>query len=80
MTKPNEIISTYDFEEDAMGLGDWIAGSFNDKTFSDEETVVLVRDEQSRPATSAHFERETLTDGSTVVNLIISFDRKYDRL
>jgi hypothetical protein len=75
----NEIISSYDFEEDAMGLGDWIAGLFNDKSISDEEMVVYVSDEQARPATSARFERETLTDGSTVVNLIISFDRKYDR-
>lgn len=68
-----QILSTYDFDEDAMGLGDFVAAQI--EALPNDQIVVLVHDDQSNPATSARFERETLTDGSKVVNLIISFDR-----
>jgi hypothetical protein len=63
-----EIVSEYDFDEDAMGLGDWVAGIV--ATLPDSEIVVTVYDEQGRGAKSAKFVRE---DG--VVSLIIEFDR-----
>lgn len=69
-----EIISTYDFDEDAMGLGDFVQSTFSD--LPNSEIVVCVTDDQDRPATLATFVRETLTDGSKVVNLIIKFDRQ----
>lgn len=73
-----EIIDSYDFSEDAMGLSDFLATAFADKNIiRNDEITVCVFDDQSRNAASVRFERETLTDGSTVVNLIISFDRQY---
>lgn len=71
---PNETISTYDFDEDAMGLGDFIVRVIAD--LPDEEIVVCVSDDEGRVATLATFERETFSDGSTAVNLIIKFDRR----
>ncbi len=64
-----EVISEYDFSEDAMGLGDWIQAIVKD--LPDHEIVVTVYDEQGRGAKSAKFVRD---DG--VVNLIIEFDRQ----
>jgi hypothetical protein len=72
MTK-KETIATYDFSEDAMGLGNFISEHWGD--LPDDEITVCVFDDQSNCADSARLERETLTDGSTVVNLIIKFDR-----
>lgn len=69
-----QIIGTYDFDEDAMGLGDFIQNALSD--LPNSQIVVYVTDDQGRPATLATFERETLTDGSKVVNLIIKFDRQ----
>lgn len=43
------------------------------KKLPDEEVVVYVRDGDGNPARLAYLERETLTDGSTVVNLVIEF-------
>lgn len=65
-------IATYDFTEDAMGLGDFIVQMMFD--LPDNEIVVHVADAEGRAAKEARFERETLSDGSTVVNLIISFE------
>ena len=69
-----KVIATYDFDEDAMGLGDFIQNTFSD--LPNDQIVVYVTDDQGRPATLAAFERETLTDGSKVVNLTITFDRQ----
>ena len=69
----SETIASYDFNEDAMGLGDFITQQV--AALPDREIVVLVRDDESNNAVSARFERELLTDGSTVVNLIIKFER-----
>ena len=66
-------IATYDFNEDAMGLGDFIVQTMG--VLPDNEIVVTVTDDESNNAVKATFERELLTDGSTVVNLIIKFDR-----
>lgn len=66
-------IADYDFEEDAMGFGDFIVETF--ATLPDEEIVVYVTDDEGRPAIKATFERELLADASTVVNLVIRFDR-----
>jgi hypothetical protein len=65
-------VADYDFSEDAMGLGDFI--SENMGILPDQECVVYVRDHDGNHATRAAFVRETLTDGSTVVNLVITFD------
>jgi hypothetical protein len=70
----SEPISTYDFDEDAMGLGDFITQEM--AKLRDDEIVVLVSDQEGYNAVKATFERELLTDGSTVVNLIIKFDRE----
>lgn len=74
-----ETIAEYDFNSDdafdAMGLGDFISQPFADKTIADDELTVYVSDDQGNAAAFARFVRETLTDGSTVVNLVISFDR-----
>lgn len=64
-----EIISEYDFDEDAMGLGDWVQAIVKD--LPDHEIVVTVYDEQGRSAKSAKFVRD-----DEVVNLIIEFDRR----
>lgn len=64
-----EIVSEYDFDEDAMGLGDWVQAIVKD--LPDDEIVVTVYDEQGRGAKSAKFVRE---DG--IVSLIIEFDRQ----
>lgn len=66
-------IATYDFKEDAMGLGDFIIEQI--ANVDDSEICVLVFDDEGNCAHSATFEREILTDGSTVVNLIIKFDK-----
>lgn len=66
-------IASYDFKEDAMGLGDFISHEM--ANVRDDEICVLVFDDEGYCAESATFEREILTDGSTVVNLIIKFDR-----
>jgi hypothetical protein len=68
-----EIIGSYDFAEDAMGLGDFVTG--NMAQLPDDEIVVYVTDGEGNHAKYAVFVRETLTDGSTVVNLVIQFDR-----
>jgi hypothetical protein len=39
------------------------------------ESVVYVTDDLGNEAKVARFERRTLTDGSTVVDLVIEFDR-----
>jgi hypothetical protein len=70
----SEPIATYDFDEDAMGLGDFITQEM--AKLRDDEIVVLVSDQEGYNAIKATFERELLTDGSTVVNLIIKFDRE----
>lgn len=67
-----ETIDTYSFDDDAMGLGDFITQHFD---ANQDSVVVYVSDDEGNPAKQARFERETLSDGSTVVNLVISFDR-----
>lgn len=64
-----EIISEYDFSEDAMGLGDWIQGIWKD--LPDHEIVVDVGDDQHRLAKSAKFVRDDFG-----VHLVIEFDRQ----
>lgn len=71
---PSEVIDSYEFDEDAMGLGDFITAQV--MALPDEEIIVRVMDEEGRSAVAAGFIRETLTDGSTVVNLVIVFDRQ----
>lgn len=66
----SEIVSEYDFSEDAMGLGDWIQAIVKD--LPDHEIVVTVYDEEGRGAKSAKFVR----DEYGIVNLIIEFDRR----
>lgn len=63
-----EVIATYDMDEDAMGLGDFIVTTFKD--IPDHLIVVDVSDEQYRPAKSVRFERDDLG-----IHLIIEFDR-----
>lgn len=71
-----KVFATYDFEMDAMGLGDFVQGIVAD--LPDDEIHVYVYDEEGRGAKQARFVRETLTDGSTVVDLVIEFDRQLD--
>ena len=68
-----EWISEYDFDQDAMGLGPFITGEV--EALPDDEMTVYVQDDLGNFARKATFIRETLTDGSTVVNLIIEFTR-----
>lgn len=68
-----ETIDTYRFDEDAMGLGAFIMTNVD--ALPDSEIVVYVTDGEGNSARAARFEREVLTDGSTVVNLVITFDR-----
>lgn len=65
-------LATYEFDQDAMGLGDFILQSF-ENILSDDEVVVYVENGNGNPAKKARFVRERLTDGSTVVNLVIDF-------
>lgn len=65
-------VATYDFDEDAMGLGDFVTAQM--AALPNDEIVVYVTDGESRAAKAARFERQTLTDGSTVVNLVIEFE------
>lgn len=65
----SEIVSEYDFSEDAMGLGDWVQAIVKD--LPDHEIVVTVYDDQGRVARSAKFIRD-----DEVVNLVIEFDRQ----
>ncbi len=69
----NETIATYAFDEDAAGLGPFVTGIMD--ALPNEEFVVYVTDDLGNAAKAARFVRSTLSDGSTVVDLIISFDR-----
>lgn len=72
MTK--ETIARYEFDTDAMGLGDFLTAAFGPHgVIEDGEEVVYVEDHHGNPAKNARLVRETLSDGSTVVNLIIDF-------
>ena len=79
--KLDETIGTYDFDDDdstdAAGFGEFIVATVAD--LPDDEFVVYVYDEQGRAAKKAWFVRQTLTDGSTVVELNVEFDRQYDK-
>lgn len=69
-----QVIQTYNFDEDAVGLGNFICEAFNDNdVIHDDEIIINVLDGESRYAKSASLVRETLSDGSTVVNLVIEF-------
>ena len=65
-------VATYDFEEDAMGLGGFICEQM-DVIPEEASPVVYVTDETGRAAVRAEWRRETLTDGSFVFELIITF-------
>lgn len=66
-----ETIATYDFDTDAAGLAWFISATI--RGLRDGTVDVYVRDQDGRDATRARIVRETLTDGSTVVNLVIDF-------
>lgn len=68
-----ETLMSYDFDEDAVGFAPFIQGYF-DGPYCGDEFVVYVEDEQGRTAKNARFVRQTLTDGSTVTNLVITFE------
>lgn len=67
-----ETVATYDFDMDAMGLGDFISQQM-DAIPEDASPVVYVTDETGRAAVKAVWRRDTLTDGSVAFELIISF-------
>jgi hypothetical protein len=74
MEMMTETVATYEFEEDAVGLGNFIVEAFNDKNMiRDDEIVIYVEDGNGNLAKEARLVRSELTDGSTVVNLIIDF-------
>ncbi len=73
MNEGKATIAEYDFDEDALGLGDFIQQTIS--VLPDDDIVIYVADDEGRPAKKAKFVRELLTDGSTVVNLVIEFDR-----
>lgn len=73
MTLTKSIAASYDFEEDAMGLGDFIT-KFFDNVKDDDSPVIYVEDEEGRPAKQAKFIKRELTDGSHVYELVISFE------
>lgn len=67
-----ETVATYDFVMDAAGLGDFI-GEQIDAIPEEDSIVVYVTDEKGREAVKARWEKRTLTDGSSVFELIIEF-------
>lgn len=75
MSDEKEVTSTYDFDADAMGFGEFIQQHF--ATAEDDELVVWVYDDQGRAAKSARFVRERLSDDSHTVNLVIEFGREH---
>jgi hypothetical protein len=69
---PKDKIATYNFNEDAAGLADFIVEQL--AALQNDETFVRVTNERGYDATHAVLERDTLSDGSTVVNLRIEFE------
>lgn len=71
MTKENA--GSYDFEQDAMGLGDFITEQMDADEMQDVSPVVYVVDQDGRQATRADWFIETLSDGTKVAELRIRF-------
>lgn len=68
-----QTVSSYDFSEDAMGLGDFIAAQMSRCDDESANPVVYVEDGDARKAYRADWIEETLTDGSKVYNLRLWF-------
>jgi len=68
----NTIQASYDFDQDAMGLGDFITEQM-DAMGDDVSPVVHVEDGDARQAYRADWIVRTLTDGSKVAELRIYF-------
>jgi len=74
MTKTAE--ATYDFANDFATDAAGLATFIDEQYEVDRRAVgVYVVDQDGAPATKAVWEKETLTDGSVVFNLVIHFDR-----
>lgn len=68
-----QVTATYDFDEDAAGLGDFITAQL--EAGGDEVSpVVYVENDEGEPAARAEWIVETLTDGSKVAKLKIYFN------
>lgn len=67
-----ELAANYDFDQDAMGLADFITEQM-DASGDDVSPVVYVVDQDGRQATRADWFIETLSDGSKVAELRLRF-------
>lgn len=70
---PTETVATYEMEDEALGLAQFIKEQADLHT-GETRPVIYVQDEHGRLATLARLQRVTLTDGSHVYNLVLSFD------
>lgn len=73
MASDGKVIATYDMDEDAMGLGQFIQDQFEEHQ---DAVVVYVEDEEGRVASKAEWIANTLTDKSVTYELRITFDRR----
>jgi len=69
----SEATASYEFDEDALGLGQFIQDQF-EAMGDDVSPVVYVEDGEGRAATKAEWIVRTLTDGTKVAELRITFD------
>lgn len=69
----DKVTTSYDFSEDAMGLGDFIEQQL-DAQGDDVSLVVYVQNAEGCMASRADWVVSKLTDGSKVAELIIHFD------
>lgn len=77
---PTETVASYEMEGEALGLAEFITEEasthIRDAAGRPEaRPVIYVEDEHGRMAVHAKLVRVTLTDGSHVYNLVLSFDR-----
>jgi hypothetical protein len=64
---------TYDFDEDALGLGDFITKQLDAGDADEVSPIVYVENDEGEPAARAEWIVETLTDGSKTATLRIIF-------
>jgi hypothetical protein len=64
------VVATYDMDEDAMGLADWIG----DRLRNQDSPVAYVENADGDQCVKAEWVETTLTDGSKTYDLRLHFD------
>lgn len=67
---PTENLASYDMDEDAVGLAIFIEEQVSALP-ADDAPVVYVQDQHGSPILRAVLEKQTLSDGSHVYNLVL---------